>query len=120
MKRIESRLNTASAEFQANAEAKEKLLAEAERIDVSDAKAAQSAFRAIGDKWDAIGKAPREKSADLERRLRAVEKKVREAGTVEHTDAEAQARADLWSQRVRARRVDVGCAGAKERAALNG
>lgn len=87
------------AEFQANAEAKEKLLAEAERIDVSDAKAAQSAFRAIGDKWDAIGKAPREKSADLERRLRAVEKKVREAGTVDHTDAEAQARADQFRER---------------------
>ncbi len=48
------------AEFQANGEAKEKLLAEAERIDPSNLKAAQAALRAIADKWDAIGKAPRD------------------------------------------------------------
>lgn len=87
------------AEFGANAVAKEKLLAEAERIDISDAKAAQAALRTIGDKWDAIGKVPREKSADLERRLRVVEKKVREAGTADHTDTEAQARADQFRER---------------------
>ncbi|MGU3500417.1 DUF349 domain-containing protein [Mycobacterium sp. C31M] len=87
------------AEFSANAEAKEKLLVEAERIDISDAKAAQAALRNIGDKWDAIGKVPRERSADLERRLRVVEKKVRDAGTVDHTDAEAQARADQFRER---------------------
>ncbi|MEH3133157.1 MAG: DUF349 domain-containing protein [Mycolicibacterium neoaurum] len=87
------------AEFGANAEAKEKLLAEAERIDISDPKAALSALRTIGDKWDAIGKVPRERSADLERRLRAVEKKVRDAQTVDHTDAEAKARADQFRER---------------------
>ncbi|WP_082614293.1 DUF349 domain-containing protein [Mycobacterium sp. Root265] len=87
------------AEFGANAVAKEKLLAEAERIDISDAKAAQAALRAIGDKWDAIGKVPREKSADLERRLRAVEKKVRDATTASQPDAEAQARADQFRER---------------------
>ncbi|CAM3583772.1 DUF349 domain-containing protein [Mycolicibacterium frederiksbergense] len=87
------------AEFGANAVAKEKLLAEAERIDVSDPKAAQAALRTIGDKWDAIGKVPREKSADLERRLRAVEKKVRDAGATDHTDTEAQARADQFRER---------------------
>src|SRR5690242_12653472 len=67
------------AEFHANAAAKEALLAEAEKIDTSNHKAASAALRAIGDKWDAIGKVPREKAADLERRLRAVEKKVRDA-----------------------------------------
>ncbi len=87
------------AEFGANALAKEKLLAEAERIDVSDPKAAQAALRNIGDKWDAIGKVPREKSADLERRLRSVEKKVREAGAADQTDTEAQARADQFRER---------------------
>lgn len=87
------------AEFGANADAKEKLLAEAERIDISDPKAALSALRTIGDKWDAIGKVPRERSADLERRLRAVEKKVRDAQTVDHTDAEAKARADQFRER---------------------
>ena len=73
------------AEFGANADAKEALLAQAEAIDVSDPEAARSALRAIGDKWDAIGKVPRERGAELERRLRAVEKKVRDAATTSWT-----------------------------------
>ena len=86
------------AEFRANAEAKETLLAEAERIDTSDLDAARAALRAIGDRWDAIGKVPRERAADLERRLRAVEKKIRDAPTG-GVDPEAQARADQFRER---------------------
>lgn len=86
------------AEFRANAQAKEALLAEAEKLDTSDLDAARAALRVIGDKWDAIGKVPRERSADLERRLRAVEKKVRDAPT-HGVDPEAQARADQFRSR---------------------
>lgn len=86
------------AEFRANAEAKEALLAEAERIDASDVDAARAALRAIGDRWDAIGKVPRERAADLERRMRAVEKKIRDAPTG-GVDPEAQARADQFRER---------------------
>ena len=86
------------AEFRANAAAKEALLAEAEKLDTSDLDAARVALRAIGDKWDAIGKVPRERSAELERRLRAVEKKIREAPT-QAVDPEAQARADQFRAR---------------------
>lgn len=86
------------AEFRANAEAKEALLAEAEKLDTSDLDAARSALRVIADKWDAIGKVPRERGAELERRLRAVEKKVREAPT-HGVDPEAQARADQFRSR---------------------
>ncbi|HEX3545404.1 MAG TPA: DUF349 domain-containing protein [Mycobacterium sp.] len=86
------------AEFQANADAKEALLAEAESIDTSDLDAARAALRAIGDKWDAIGKVPRERGAELERRLRVVEKKVREAPSA-RVDPEAQARADQFRTR---------------------
>jgi Domain of Unknown Function (DUF349) len=86
------------AEFRANAEAKEALLAEAERLDTSDLDAARAALRTIGDKWDKIGKVPRERSADLERRLRAVEKKVRDAPS-HGVDPEAQARADQFRER---------------------
>jgi hypothetical protein len=86
------------AEFRANAEAKEALLAEAERVDTSDLEAARAALRTIGDKWDAIGKVPRERGADLERRLRAIEKKVRDAPTG-GVDPEAQARADQFRAR---------------------
>ena len=86
------------AEFRANADAKEALLAEAEKLDTSDLDAARAALRTIGDKWDKIGKVPRERSADLERRLRAVEKKVRD--TPSHgIDPEAQARADQFRER---------------------
>ncbi|MDA2891341.1 DUF349 domain-containing protein [Mycolicibacterium sp. BiH015] len=86
------------AEFRSNLDAKEALLAEAERIDTSDLDAARAALRAIGDKWDAIGKVPRERSADLERRMRAVEKKIRDAPTG-GVDPEAQARADQFRER---------------------
>ncbi|KUH97978.1 DNA repair ATPase [Mycolicibacterium acapulense] len=91
------------AEFRANAQAKEALLAEAEKIDTSDLDAARAALRVIGDKWDAIGKVPRERGAELERRLRAIEKKVREAPT-HGVDPEAQARADQF--RVRAEQYE--------------
>ncbi|HTI76404.1 MAG TPA: DUF349 domain-containing protein [Mycobacterium sp.] len=94
--------NAASAErdadFRANAEAKEALLAEAERVDTSDLDAARAALRAIGDKWDAIGKVPRERGAELERRLRAIEKKVRDTPTG-GVDPEAKARADQFRSR---------------------
>lgn len=88
------------AEFQANATAKEALLAEAEKIDTRNHEAARAALRAIGDKWDAIGKVPRERAADLEKRLRAVEKKVRDAGESDWSDPQAQARAEQFRERV--------------------
>lgn len=87
------------AEFGANAEAKERLLAEADKIDVANLDAARAALRAITDKWDAIGKVPRERSAELERRLRAVEKKVRDAADAGRVDPEAQARAEQFRTR---------------------
>ncbi len=86
------------SELRANAQAKEALLAEAERIDTSDLDAARAALRTIGEKWDAIGKVPRERSADLERRLRAVEKRIRDTPTG-GVDPEAQARADQFRER---------------------
>ncbi|MBS2079247.1 DUF349 domain-containing protein, partial [Mycobacterium tuberculosis] len=81
------------AEFRANATAKEALLAEAEKLDTSNHDAARAALRSIVEKWDAIGKVPRERTAELERRLRAVEKKVRDAGEADWSDPQAQARA---------------------------
>ena len=88
------------AEFAANTEAKERLLAEAEKIDVSNTKAAQAALRTITDKWDETGKASRERGPDLERRLRAIEKKVRDAADAGRVDPEAQARAEQFRARV--------------------
>jgi hypothetical protein len=86
------------AEFHANAAAKEALLSEAEKLDTGNHEA-RAALRTIGDKWEAIGKVPREKSADLERRLRAVEKKVRDAAEPSGPDPQAQARAEQFRER---------------------
>ena len=87
------------AEFGANADTKERLLAEAERIEVSNPESARAALRAITDKWDAVGKTPRDRTADLERRLKAVEKKVRDALDAGRVDPEAQARAEQFRSR---------------------
>ncbi|MCW2685164.1 MAG: repair ATPase [Mycobacterium sp.] len=86
-------------EFREHATAKETLLREAEKIDITDVDAARAALRSIGEKWDSIGKVPRERSADLERRLRAVEKKVRDAADSGWSDPEARARADQFRAR---------------------
>ncbi|ORV50818.1 DNA repair ATPase [Mycolicibacter engbaekii] len=90
------------AELEANAAAKEALLAEAEHIDPANQNAARAALRSIVNKWDALGKVPRERSAELERRLRAVEKKVRDAGAAAEAavvDPEAEARAAQFRTR---------------------
>ncbi len=87
------------AELQVNAAAKEALLAEAEKLDTDNHDAAKAALRSIAEKWDAIGKVPRERSAELERRLRAVEKKVRDAGETGWSDPQAQARAEQFRTR---------------------
>jgi len=87
------------AELHANAAAKEALLAEAEKLDTSNHDAARAALRSISDKWDAVGRVPRERSAELERRLRAVEKRVRDAGEADWSDPQAQARAEQFRTR---------------------
>jgi hypothetical protein len=92
------------AELRANADAKEALLTEAEKLDTSNHDAARAALRSITEKWDAIGKVPRERSAELERRLRAVEKKVRDAVESDWSDPQAQARAEQF--RVRAEQFE--------------
>jgi hypothetical protein len=88
------------AELQANVTVKEALLAEAEKLDTTNHEAARTALRSIAEKWDTVGKVPRERSAELERRLRAIEKKVREAGESDWSDPQAQARAEQFRARV--------------------
>ena len=72
------------AELKENQNKKEELLAEAERIDpTSDLRGAQAAMRDVQARWDDIGRVPREAVASLDRRMRAIEERVRVA-----TDAE--------------------------------
>lgn len=94
------------AEFEQNATAKQDLLAAfEERIPghlESDLDAARAALRDLQDRWDAIGKVPRERMQELEGRLRAIEKRVRDAVDAQwrRTDPEAVARAAQFRERV--------------------
>jgi hypothetical protein len=90
------------AEFAANAEAKKALLTEAEKIETSDPNAARAALRSIQERWEAIGKVPRDDIRPLDARLRAVEEKVREAADRQwrRTDPEAEARVAQFRERV--------------------
>ena len=66
-------------EQRANLERKQALLAEAEALDVDgDPKGAQAKLREIQAQWHEAGRVPREAAAGLERRLRAVDEKVRD------------------------------------------
>src|SRR3954469_360156 len=79
-------LSARDAEMRTNAEAKEALLAEAESLDPSsDLDGARKRLRSIHDRWEKIGKVPRESMGVLEDRLAAVERKVRDAGTTGRT-----------------------------------
>jgi hypothetical protein len=90
------------AEFVANAEAKKALLTEAERIDTSDPTSARAALRSLQERWEEIGKVPREDINPLEARLRAVEERVRDAADRQwrRTDPEAEARVAQFRERV--------------------
>ena len=85
------------AEFAANAEAKEKLLVEAEAlVPVTDVDGAKRAIRDIAERWDATGKVPRDQIRELEGRMREVEQAIRgvEEEQWRRTDPEKSARAD--------------------------
>ncbi|EMD23857.1 ATPase involved in DNA repair [Amycolatopsis azurea DSM 43854] len=91
------------AEFSANAQQKEELLVEAEKIDpAANLDAAKNHLRRIQEQWDEIGKVPRERIRELDGRLKAVQDAVKSAEDSKwrRTDPEAQARAAQFRERV--------------------
>ncbi|MTE18198.1 DUF349 domain-containing protein [Streptomyces sp. TRM43335] len=85
------------AEQRENLTRKEELAAEAEKLlPVTDLKAARAAFRAINERWDAIGHVPRDARARIEGRMHAVERAIQEAEEAEwrRTNPEVRARAE--------------------------
>lgn len=84
------------AEQAENLKLKEELAVEAEKlVPVTDLKAARSAFRAINERWEAIGHVPRDARARVEGRMHAVERALQESEDNEwrRTNPEARARA---------------------------
>jgi len=68
------------AESKAAVGARQELLAQAEALDVdADPKAAQAAMRDIQAKWHDAGRVSRDAASGLDRRLRTVDDKIREA-----------------------------------------
>ncbi|WP_460405807.1 DUF349 domain-containing protein [Actinophytocola sediminis] len=101
--RRSSVFNERDAELVDNAKRKEALLAEAEKINPrGDLEAARAQLHRIQERWDEVGKVPRERIRDLEGKLRAIEDKVRNAADAQwrRTDPEAEARAAQFRERV--------------------
>jgi len=67
------------AEQAENQKKKEELIARAERIELSDPKAAQSQLRELQSQFDEIGHVPRDAMRRIDDRMRAAEQRVRDA-----------------------------------------
>ena len=85
-----------------NQQRKEAIIREAERVDISDPRAAQAALRALQARYDDIGQIPREVMRTTDGRMRAAEQRVRDAveaqwrrGSIESNPFLAELRARL-------------------------
>jgi hypothetical protein len=91
-------LSAQDAEYTGNLTAKRALLDEAEAtiVPVTDLAAAKAAFRTFLEKFNALGRVPREQIRSLDGRVKALENAVRSAEEDEwrRTDPEARARAE--------------------------
>ncbi|MGP3632930.1 DUF349 domain-containing protein [Streptomyces sp. 24-1644] len=85
------------AEQGENLKLKEELAGEAEKlVPVKDLKAARAAFRALNERWEAVGHVPRDARPKVEGRMQAVERALQEAEENEwrRSNPEARARAE--------------------------
>lgn len=62
-----------------NQNVKERLIAEAERLDLADPRAAQDRLRDIQERYEKVGPVPRDAAGGLDARMRAAEQRVRES-----------------------------------------
>lgn len=109
-------------EFSANAEKKEALLVEAERlVPVTDLRSAKESFRDLAERWDAAGKVPKERMKSLEGRMRAVEQAIRtvEDNQWSRSNPEARARATDTVAQLESSIADLRTKQAKAAAAGN-
>ncbi len=105
-------------EFESNAATKDRLLAEAEKINPAGGlDAAKAALRSILERWEAAGKVPRERIKEFDSRLRTIEDRIRSAEDSHwrRTDPETAARIEQFRSRAESYRAQA----AKARAAGN-
>ncbi|WP_433004926.1 DUF349 domain-containing protein [Kribbella sp. CA-294648] len=106
----------------ANLAAKEALLVEIEGIlPVEDPKAAREQLRVLLDRWDAIGKVPRDSMRSIDARLRAVEQAVKSAEDEvwNRSNPEARARAEATVKQLQSLISDLEKQAAKHEAQGN-
>lgn len=111
-----------NVEQQANLQAKEELLVEIEAIlPVEDPKAAREQLRVLLDRWDAIGKVPRDSMRPIDARLRAVEQAVKSAEDEvwERSNPEARARAEATVKQLESLISDLEAQAVKHESAGN-
>ncbi|HEV7205600.1 MAG TPA: DUF349 domain-containing protein [Jatrophihabitans sp.] len=89
------------AEQVGNQHKKEEIIAAAEKIDVSDPKAAQSVLRDLQAQFDDIGHVPRDAMRRLDDRMRAAEQRVRDAVDAEWRQSSAASNPFLTALRDR-------------------
>ncbi|NEA30329.1 DUF349 domain-containing protein [Streptomyces sp. SID13031] len=106
----------------ANQAAKETLLIEIEAIlPVTNAKTARDQLRDLLDRWDAIGKIPRDSMRSIDGRLRAVEQAVKSAEDEvwNNSNPEARARAEATVKQLQSLITDLEKQAAKHEAQGN-
>jgi hypothetical protein len=106
----------------ANLAQKEALLVEIEAIlPVTDAKVARDQLRDLLDRWDAIGKIPRDSMRPIDTRLRAVEQAVKSAedDVWARSNPEARARAEATVKQLQSLIADLEKQAAKHEAQGN-
>ncbi|MET7280199.1 DUF349 domain-containing protein [Kribbella sp. NPDC005582] len=111
-----------NAEQTQNLAAKEALLVEIEAIlPVNDAKTARDQLRDLLDRWDAIGKVPRDSMRAIDARLRAVEQAVKSAEDEvwNKSNPEARARAEATVKQLQSLIADLEKQAAKYEAQGN-
>jgi uncharacterized protein YeaO (DUF488 family) len=111
-----------NAEQVENLKAKEALLVEIEAIlPVEDAKAAREQLRELLDRWDQIGKVPRDSMRAIDSRLRAVEQAVKSAEDEvwNRSNPEARARAEATVKQLQSLIADLEKQAAKYEAQGN-
>ena len=89
------------AEQVGNQRRKEELIAAAEKIDISNPKAAQNALRDLQSQFDEIGHVPRDAMRRLDDRMRAAEQRVRDAVDAEWRHGNAETNPFLAAMRDR-------------------
>lgn len=108
-------------EFNANAAAKDALLAEYEpHIDpAKDLRGAHAKLLELQEKWEEIGFVPRNQVREYEQKIRTLEKKVAdaEAAQWQRTDPEVQARANQFTEKAEKLLAQAGEAEAKGKTA---